>query len=40
MGADAKLDQRMAFMRFDERACSALRAIQPLIDAEIGAALG
>jgi methyl-accepting chemotaxis protein len=40
MSADAKLDQRMAFMRFDARARSALRAIQPVIDAEIGTALG
>jgi len=39
MGADAKLDQRMAFMRFDARAQSALRAIKPVIDAEIGTAL-
>ena len=40
MSANAKLDQRMAFMRFDERARSALRGIRPVIDAEIGAALG
>ncbi|HJV41174.1 methyl-accepting chemotaxis protein [Caulobacter sp.] len=40
MGADAKLDQRMAFMRFDERARSALRGIQPVIDTEIEPALG
>jgi methyl-accepting chemotaxis protein len=40
MSADAKLDQRMAFMRFDARSHSALRAIQPVIDAEIGTALG
>ncbi len=40
MSADAKLDQRMAFMRFDERSRSALRALKPLIDAEIGPALG
>jgi methyl-accepting chemotaxis protein len=40
MGADAKLDQRMAFMRFDERARSALRGVQPVIEAEIRTALG
>ncbi|WP_297506909.1 methyl-accepting chemotaxis protein [uncultured Caulobacter sp.] len=40
MSAHAKLDQRMAFMRFDERSRSALRALKPVIDAEISAALG
>jgi len=40
MSAHAKLDQRMAFMRFDERSRSALRAIKPVIDAEISTALG
>ncbi len=40
MNAHAKLDQRMAFMRFDERSRAALRAIKPVIDAEISAALG
>jgi methyl-accepting chemotaxis protein len=40
MTAHAKLDQRMAFMRFDERSRSALRAIRPVIDAEISTALG
>ncbi|WP_184717971.1 methyl-accepting chemotaxis protein [Caulobacter sp.] len=39
MSADAKLDQRMAFMRFDERSRAALRALKPLIDSEIGPAL-
>ena len=39
MNAYAKLDQRMAFMRFDERSRSALRALRPVIDAEISAAL-
>jgi methyl-accepting chemotaxis protein len=39
MSANAKLDQRMAFMRFDERSRSALRAIKPVIDAEITGAL-
>jgi methyl-accepting chemotaxis protein len=40
MSAHAKLDQRMAFMRFDERSRAHLRAIKPVIDAEIGSALG
>ena len=40
MGGHAKLDQRMSFMRFDERSRSALRAIRPVIDAEIDNALG
>ena len=40
MTAHAKLDQRMAFMRFDERSRSALRAIGPVIEAEISTALG
>jgi len=40
MSAHAKLDKRMAFMRFDERSRSALRAIKPVIDAEIAGALG
>ena len=39
MSAHAKLDQRMAFMRFDERSRSALRALKPVIDAEITGAL-
>jgi len=39
MSAHAKLDQRMAFMRFDERSRSALRALKPLIDTEIKGAL-
>ena len=39
MSANAKLDQRMAFMRFDERSRSALRALKPVIDAEIRGAL-
>jgi methyl-accepting chemotaxis protein len=39
MSAHSKLDQRMAFMRFDERSRSALRAIKPVIDAEITGAL-
>jgi methyl-accepting chemotaxis protein len=40
MSAHAKLDKRMAFMRFDERSRSALRAIKPIIDGEISSALG
>jgi len=40
MNAHAKLDQRMAFMRFDERSRSALRALKPTIEAEIRGALG
>ncbi|OYW30403.1 MAG: globin-coupled sensor protein [Caulobacter sp. 12-67-6] len=39
MSANPKLDQRMSFMRFDERDRSALRALRPLIDSEIANAL-
>ena len=40
MNARAKLDQRLAFMRMDERSRAALRAVKPVIDAEISNALG
>jgi methyl-accepting chemotaxis protein len=40
MSALLKLEQRMAFMRFDQRDRTALRSIKPVIDAEIGPALG
>ena len=40
MSANAKLDQRMAFMRFDERSRAHLRTIKPVVDSEISAALG
>ncbi|PTS87559.1 MULTISPECIES: globin-coupled sensor protein [unclassified Caulobacter] len=39
MNASPKLDRRMAFMQFDQRDRAALRALKPLIDAEIGTAL-
>jgi len=40
MSANPRLDERMSFMRFDERDRAALRALQPLIDSEISGALG
>ncbi|ALL12909.1 globin-coupled sensor protein [Caulobacter henricii] len=40
MSANPKLDQRMSFMRFDERDRAALRALRPLIESEISGALG
>ncbi|WP_425993935.1 methyl-accepting chemotaxis protein [Caulobacter sp. DWR1-3-2b1] len=39
MSANPKLDQRMSFMRFDERDRVALRGLKPLIDSEISDAL-
>ena len=39
MNANAQLDRRMAFMRFDDRDRAALRALKPVIDAEISSAL-
>ncbi|CAN7556488.1 methyl-accepting chemotaxis protein [Caulobacter sp. LjRoot300] len=39
MSVNQQLDQRMAFMRFDQRARSALQAAKPVVDAEIHAAL-
>jgi methyl-accepting chemotaxis protein len=35
MSANPKLDQRMSFMRFDQQDRDALRALKPVIDAEI-----
>lgn len=40
MTTRAKLDQLMAFMRFDERSRSALRALAPAVEGEIGGAIG
>ena len=40
MSTQAKLDQQMAFMRFDERSRSALRALAPAVEGEIGGAVG
>ncbi len=40
MSANPKLDERMLFMRFDQRDRAALRALKPLIDSEISDALG
>ncbi len=40
MSANPKLDERMSFMRFDDRDRVALRALKPLIDSEIPGALG
>ena len=40
MSAHPKLDQRMSFMRFDERDRTALRGLKTVIDSEISNALG
>ena len=39
MSVNQQLDQRMAFMRFDDRARAALKAAKPVVDGEIHAAL-
>jgi methyl-accepting chemotaxis protein len=39
MSVNPQLDQRMAFMRFDQRSRAALKAAKPVVDGEIHAAL-